>query len=125
MSAAPSSSAAGTCSGRLDTQESVLPLFSPPVQGPFPARRAAATQWLAVASAQVTGVTSRTYRLPMPRPWGPAVAEGPTVTSQYLIATTVDSSDGGTGQGFSWTVRTGAQAIQAMVDADCGPVAKG
>jgi len=53
------------------------------------------------------------------------VAEGPTVTSQYLIATTVDSSDGGTGQGFSWAVRAGAQAIQAMVDADCRPVAEG
>jgi L-alanine-DL-glutamate epimerase-like enolase superfamily enzyme len=53
------------------------------------------------------------------------VAEGPTVTSQYLIATTVDSSDGGSGQGFSWAVRTGAQAVQAMVDADCRPAALG
>jgi L-alanine-DL-glutamate epimerase-like enolase superfamily enzyme len=78
-----------------------------------------------VASAQVTGVTSRTYRLRMPRPWGPAVAEGPPVTSQYLIATTVDSSDGGSGQGFSWAVRAGAQAVQAMVDADCRPAAIG
>lgn len=78
-----------------------------------------------MASAQVTAVTSRTYRLPMPRPWGPAVGEGPTVTSQYLIATTVDSSDGGSGQGFSWAVRAGAQAVQAMVDADCRPAAVG
>jgi L-alanine-DL-glutamate epimerase-like enolase superfamily enzyme len=61
----------------------------------------------------------------MPRPWGPAVAEGPSVTSQYLIATTVDSSDGGSGQGFSWAVRAGAQAVQAMVDADCRPAAIG
>jgi L-alanine-DL-glutamate epimerase-like enolase superfamily enzyme len=72
-----------------------------------------------VVSAHVTTVTSRTYRLPMPRPWGPEV------TCQYLIATTVDSSDGGSGQGFSWAVRAGAQAIQAMVDADCRPVAEG
>ena len=55
----------------------------------------------------------------MPRPWGP------DVTCQYLIATTVGSSDGGHGQGFSWAVRAGAQAIQAMVDADCRPVAEG
>lgn len=70
-------------------------------------------------STQVTGVTSKTYRLAMPRPWGPAVRY------QYLIASTVQSSDGGTGQGFSWAVQAGAQAIQAMVDADCGPVAVG
>src|SRR5262249_61333737 len=50
---------------------------------------------------------------------------GRDVTCQYLIATTVASSDGGSGQGFSWAVRSGAQAIQAMVDADCRPVAEG
>ena len=52
-----------------------------------------------MASAHITGVTSRAFRLPMPRPWGP------DVTCQYLIATTVESSDGGSGQGFSWAVR--------------------
>jgi L-alanine-DL-glutamate epimerase-like enolase superfamily enzyme len=70
-------------------------------------------------SAHVTRVTSKTYRLPMPQPWGP------DVTCQYLIAATVESSDGGTGQGFSWAVRAGAEAIQAMIDADCRPVAEG
>src|ERR1022692_2505330 len=70
-------------------------------------------------SAHVTRGTSKTYRLPMPRPWGP------DVTCQYLIAATVESSDGGTGQGFSWAVRAGAEAIQAMIDADCRPVAEG
>ena len=50
---------------------------------------------------------------------------GPGGHCQYLIATTVDSSDGGRGQGFSWAVQAGAQAIQAMVDADCRPVAEG
>jgi L-alanine-DL-glutamate epimerase-like enolase superfamily enzyme len=70
-------------------------------------------------SAHVTEVTSKAYRLPMPRPWGQ------DVTCQYLVAVTVDSSDGGSGQGFSWAVRAGAQAIQAMVEADCGPVAEG
>src|ERR1019366_8289805 len=29
------------------------------------------------------------------------------------------------GQGFSWAVQAGAQAIQAMIDADCRPVAEG
>jgi L-alanine-DL-glutamate epimerase-like enolase superfamily enzyme len=70
-------------------------------------------------SAHVTGVTSRAYRLPMPVPWGP------DVTCQYLIAATVETSDGGSGQGFSWAVRAGAQAIQAMISADCRPVAEG
>jgi L-alanine-DL-glutamate epimerase-like enolase superfamily enzyme len=72
-----------------------------------------------VVSVHVTGVTSKAYRLPMPSPWGP------DVQSQYLIATTVHSSDGGTGQGFSWAVQAGAQAILAMIDADCRPVAEG
>jgi L-alanine-DL-glutamate epimerase-like enolase superfamily enzyme len=70
-------------------------------------------------NTHVAAVTSKTYRLPMPQPWGP------TVRYQYLIATTVYSSSGGTGQGFSWAVQTGAQAIHAMVDADCRPVAEG
>lgn len=67
----------------------------------------------------VSAVTTRTYRLPMPVPWGP------DVTSQYLIATTVRSSSGATGQGFSWAVQAGAQAIQAMVDADISRLATG
>ncbi len=70
-------------------------------------------------TAHVASVTSKLYRLAMPRPWGPAV------TSQYLMASTVRSSDGGTGQGFSWAVRAGAQAMLAMVEADCHPVAEG
>ncbi len=69
-------------------------------------------------TAHITGLSSKLYRLPMPRPWGP-------VSCQYLIATTVHSSDGGTGQGFSWAVRAGAQAILAMIEADCRPVAEG
>lgn len=70
-------------------------------------------------NAHIAEVTTRTYRLPMPRPWGPGAS------CQYLIATTVGSSDGGSGQGFSWAVRAGAQAIHAMIDADCRPVAEG
>jgi L-alanine-DL-glutamate epimerase-like enolase superfamily enzyme len=67
----------------------------------------------------IESVTSRLFRLPMPRPWGPAV------TSQYLIVTELRTSSGAAGTGFSWAVQAGAQAIRAMIDADCGPVARG
>jgi L-alanine-DL-glutamate epimerase-like enolase superfamily enzyme len=70
-------------------------------------------------SAHVTEVTTRSYRLPMPVPWGP------NVTSQYLVASTVRSSDGHCGQGFSWTVRAGPLAVQAVIDSDCSPIAVG
>ena len=67
----------------------------------------------------VAAVTSSLHRLQMPVPWGPIAG------SQYVIATTVQATDGSTGQGFSWAVQAGAQAIQAMVAADCGPLAVG
>jgi L-alanine-DL-glutamate epimerase-like enolase superfamily enzyme len=68
----------------------------------------------------VTRISSRTYRLPMPKPWGGAV------TCQYLVVAGLESSDGGAGQGFSWTVLPGAAlAIQAVLDADCGPAVEG
>src|ERR1017187_1848821 len=70
-------------------------------------------------NVHVTSVTSKTYRLPMPRPWGQ------DATCQYLIASTIESSDGAAGPGFSRAVRAGAAASEAMVDADCGPVAEG
>ncbi len=74
-------------------------------------------------TARVTGVSSRVYRLSMPVPWGP------DVTEQFLIAADVQASDGSAGQGFSWAVQAGAQAIRAMIEADVarfavdGPVA--
>jgi L-alanine-DL-glutamate epimerase-like enolase superfamily enzyme len=67
----------------------------------------------------IESVSSRLFRLPMPRPWGP------TVTCQYLIVTELRTSSGATGTGFSWAVQAGAQAIRAMIDADCGPAALG
>jgi L-alanine-DL-glutamate epimerase-like enolase superfamily enzyme len=70
-------------------------------------------------TASVAAVTSSLRRLPMPVPWGP-VAD-----SQYIIATTVRASDDRTGQGFSWAVQAGAQAVQAMIDADCARLAIG
>jgi L-alanine-DL-glutamate epimerase-like enolase superfamily enzyme len=69
-------------------------------------------------SAHVASVSAATYRLPMPVPW-----DG--VDSQYLIAATVTASDGTSGQGFSWTVRAGAHAVQAMVDHDAASAAVG
>jgi L-alanine-DL-glutamate epimerase-like enolase superfamily enzyme len=68
---------------------------------------------------RIESVSSRLFRLPMPRPWGP------DVTSQYLIVTELVTSSGATGTGFSWTVRAGAQAVKAMVDADCAPAVVG
>jgi L-alanine-DL-glutamate epimerase-like enolase superfamily enzyme len=70
-------------------------------------------------SPHVTSVTAATYRMPMPVPWGEAV------TCQYLIVTSVQASTGMTGQGFSWAVQTGAQAIHAMIESDVRQVAEG
>ena len=69
--------------------------------------------------AHVASVRARGYRLEMPVPWGQ------DVTSQYLIASTVEASDGQLGHGFSWTVRAGAEAVLAMINADCGPIVTG
>jgi L-alanine-DL-glutamate epimerase-like enolase superfamily enzyme len=68
---------------------------------------------------RIESVTSRLFRLPMPRPWGP------DVTCQYLIVAELTTSSGATGTGFSWAVQAGAQAIRAMVDNDCGPAVVG
>jgi L-alanine-DL-glutamate epimerase-like enolase superfamily enzyme len=72
-----------------------------------------------VIAGHVTRVTTATYRLAMPVPWGPGAE------SQYIITTTVHSDNGGTGLGFSWAVQAGAQAIRAMIDADCARFAIG
>ena len=68
---------------------------------------------------RIESVSSRLFRLPMPRPWGH------DVTCQYLIVTELVTSSGATGTGFSWAVRAGAQAVKAMVDADCAPAVIG
>jgi L-alanine-DL-glutamate epimerase-like enolase superfamily enzyme len=71
------------------------------------------------AADVIETVTSRLFRLPMPRPWGV------DVTSQYLIVTELTTRAGARGTGFSWAVQAGAQAILAMLDADTGPAAVG
>ena len=68
---------------------------------------------------RIESISTRLFRLEMPRPWGP------DVTSQYLIVTELVTSSGATGTGFSWAVQAGAQAIRAMIDADCRPAAEG
>jgi len=70
-------------------------------------------------TAQIEGITTASYVLPMPVPWGD------DATVQFLITTTVRSSDGHTGQGFSWTVRSGAKAIHAMIESDMTKAAVG
>lgn len=70
-------------------------------------------------SAHVTAVTSSLRRLPMPVPWGPGA------DSQDVITTTVQASSGQSGQGFSWAVRAGGEAVRAMIEADSGPAAVG
>ena len=71
------------------------------------------------AADVIETVSSRLFRLPMPRPWGPGV------TSQYVIVTELTTSSGARGTGFSWAVQAGAQAIAAMLEADTGPAAVG
>jgi L-alanine-DL-glutamate epimerase-like enolase superfamily enzyme len=68
---------------------------------------------------RIASVTSRLFRLPMPRPWGA------DVPCQYLIVTELTTQAGAAGTGFSWAVQAGAQAIRAMVDHDCAPVVTG
>jgi L-alanine-DL-glutamate epimerase-like enolase superfamily enzyme len=67
---------------------------------------------------RIASVTSRLFRLRMPRPWG-------DVDSQQLIVTEVRTTTGAAGTGFSWAVRAGGEAIRAMIDADVAPAAAG
>ncbi len=68
---------------------------------------------------RIESVASALYRLPMPRTWGR------DVRCQYLIVTELTTSSGAKGTGFSWAVQVGAQAVLAMIDADCGPMVTG
>jgi L-alanine-DL-glutamate epimerase-like enolase superfamily enzyme len=64
-------------------------------------------------------LSSRVFRLPMSRPWGPGR------TSQHLIVTELEGDDGAIGTGFTWTPQIGALAIKAMLDTDCRPFLEG
>jgi L-alanine-DL-glutamate epimerase-like enolase superfamily enzyme len=63
-------------------------------------------------SPRITGLRTRLLTLPLSRPWGPSVQEN------HVIATEVQTDDGGTGFGFSWTPTIGPTAVQALLDRD-------
>ncbi|MCZ2807122.1 mandelate racemase/muconate lactonizing enzyme family protein [Modestobacter sp. VKM Ac-2983] len=67
----------------------------------------------------VARLSSRLFRLPLARPWG---ADVPAL---HLLVTELETSDGRTGTGFSWTPSIGARALQALVDHDVAPVVVG
>jgi len=71
------------------------------------------------AMARTERCGSRLFRLPMPRPWSR------DVTTQYLVVTEIETSDGAIGRGFTWTPQVGARAIQAMLDDDVRPFVVG
>jgi L-alanine-DL-glutamate epimerase-like enolase superfamily enzyme len=62
-----------------------------------------------VTPARITDLRARAVRVPLSRPWG---AEVPAV---HLIACTVFTDDGRTGQGFSWTPQIGARAVLSLL----------
>ncbi|MCP2333879.1 mandelate racemase/muconate lactonizing enzyme family protein [Actinoalloteichus caeruleus] len=61
---------------------------------------------------RVTDLGTRTYRVPLDRPWGPGVDH------QYLVVTTLTTEDGSTGTGFAWTPRIGPAAVDALLRTD-------
>jgi len=67
----------------------------------------------------VTAMSTRALRLRMPVPWGLER------NYQHVVVAELTTSDGGTGCGFTWTVDAGAEAILAMLDADCRRVVEG
>lgn len=62
---------------------------------------------------------SRLFRLPMARPWSR------DVTTQYVVVTEVEGSDGSFGRGFTWTPQIGARSIHAMLEDDIRPFVVG
>lgn len=70
-------------------------------------------------SAKITALRTRLLTVPLRRSWGAEVPEN------HIIATTVETDDGGTGHGFSWTPTIGPQAVKALLDHDIAPFAVG
>ncbi len=69
--------------------------------------------------ARVERIGTRLFRLPLARPWG---ADVPHL---HLLVTELETDDGRTGTGFSWTPSIGARAIRALLDHDIAPVVVG
>jgi L-alanine-DL-glutamate epimerase-like enolase superfamily enzyme len=67
----------------------------------------------------IASMSVRAARLEMPVPWGPGRRH------QHVIVASLAATDGSTGCGFSWTVDAGAEAIQAVLEADCRPIVAG
>lgn len=68
---------------------------------------------------RIDDLRSRLYRVPLPRPWAA------DVTGHQLIVCELVTDDGRTGVGFSWTPQIGGAAIQAMLEHDVAPAARG
>jgi L-alanine-DL-glutamate epimerase-like enolase superfamily enzyme len=67
----------------------------------------------------ISAMSARHVRLLMPVPWGSDRLH------QHVIVTDLTADDGTSGCGFSWTVDAGAEAILALLDADCRPLVVG
>lgn len=70
-------------------------------------------------SSKITALHTRLLTVPLRRSWG---VEAP---KNHIIATTVETDDGGTGHGFSWTPTIGPQAVKALLDNDIAAFAVG
>lgn len=70
-------------------------------------------------SAKITALHTRLLTVPLRRSWGADVLEN------HVIATTVETDDGGTGFGFSWTPTIGPRAVKALLDHDIASFAVG
>jgi hypothetical protein len=68
---------------------------------------------------RITGLSRRILTVPLLRSWG---AEAP---ENHVIVTEIQTDDGGTGHGFSWTPTIGPQAVKALLDFDVAPFIKG
>ena len=70
-------------------------------------------------TAKITALHTRLLTVPLRRSWGVEAPEN------HIIATTVETDDGGTGHGFSWTPTIGPQAVKALLDHDIAGFAVG
>jgi L-alanine-DL-glutamate epimerase-like enolase superfamily enzyme len=68
---------------------------------------------------RIADLHSRLLRVPLPRPWGADVIE------HSLIVCALETDDGRTGMGFTWTPRVGGRAIHALFEDDVVPAACG
>lgn len=73
----------------------------------------------AAHDSTIRRLSTRIIRVPLSRPWGPAVRE------ISLIEVVVEDSAGALGHGFSWTPSIGAAAVLAHLDTDIAAFAIG